>query len=197
MDNTWYYTLSTIAQTLAAILGLAAVFAAIRLENLGKQLREYRDRGHRVIKIIDGHLKRGGSTDGSASGVYNELRDIEKKWEEYEKNSGIKSDIEGIAKKYEPILDLNTLEFIRDSKHYLGIYIKQKKAIFKEIKWTGIVSSGTIIYSIFLLSISKLFWCDRIFATQLFTIAIVFSILSIILIIDATWKLLKSIVEKI
>jgi len=197
MDDTWYYTLSTIAQTLAAILGLAAVFAAIRLENFSKQLKEYRDRGYCVIKIIDKHLKRGNSTSGSANGVYKELEEIEKNWETYEENSGIKPEIEEIAKRYETSLSLNALEFIKDSRYHLGIYIKQRKGLLNKIKQTGVISSGTIIYAILLLSISKLFWCDRIFAMQLFTLAIVLSILSIILIIDITWKILKDIVEKI
>lgn len=197
MDDTWYYTLTTISQTLAAILGLAAVFAVIRLENLSKQLKKYRDRGYHAIKIIGKHLKRKNSTSGSARGVYEELKNIEENWERHKENSGIEPDIEGITKKYEPNLDLNALEFIKDSKYYLGVYIKQREATFKKIKLTGIVSSATIIYSIFLLSISKLFWCDRIYATQLFTIAVLFSIFSIILIIDAAWKLLKDSVEKI
>jgi hypothetical protein len=51
MDNTWYYTLSTIAQTLAAVFGLAAVFITLGLESLNKNLAEYKKVAHRIIQI--------------------------------------------------------------------------------------------------------------------------------------------------
>jgi len=201
MDNVWYYTLSTIAQTLAAILGLAAVFVTIRLQNIIEEIKEYKRRAYYIIKIRDKHLskdiKNYRITDRSASGLHNDLQEIEKNYTKYEENSGIKSDIENLAKAFEPNLDLDNLSFLKDTVGYLHFYIKQRKQLLKSIKWPGVISSGTIIYTIFLLSISKLFYCDKIFAIQLFTLAVIFSILSILLIINASWKLFKDSAEKI
>ncbi len=47
--NTWYYTLSTISQTLAAILALAAVFAVLRLESLRKNIDDYKGRALKIL----------------------------------------------------------------------------------------------------------------------------------------------------
>ena len=50
MDNTWYYTLSTISQTLAAILGLGAVFIVLRMQGLNKNIAEYRAMALNIIR---------------------------------------------------------------------------------------------------------------------------------------------------
>lgn len=201
MDNTWFYTLSTIAQTLAAILGLAAIFVTIRLQNIILELKEYKRRAYYIIKIRDRHLSKDLKdyriTDRTASGLFKDLQEMEKNYMKYEENSGIKADLEKFAKAFEQNLDLDNLSFLKDTAGYLYFYIKQRKQLLKSIKWPGIISSGTIIFTIFLLSISKLFYCDRIFAIQLFTLAVIFSILSMLLIIDASWKLFKDSAEKL
>lgn len=50
-SNTWYYTLSTISQTLAAILALAAVFAILRLESLKKNIDNYKRRALMLLNV--------------------------------------------------------------------------------------------------------------------------------------------------
>ena len=201
MDNVWYYTLSTIAQALAAILGLAVVFATIRLQNIVEELKGYRRIAHYIAKKIDEHKSINYNrriADITASGLWDVLNKIKKDYpKQYKGNSGIEPGLTSLAQTFYPHLKLDNLKFIEDTTYHLGFYIKQRNNLMKTIKWPGIVSSGTIIYTIFLLSISKLFYCDKIFAMQLFTLAVIFSILSILLIIDASWKLFKDSAEKI
>lgn len=43
MDNTWFYTLSTIVQGLAALFGLSATFLVFKLQTLNTELRNLRE----------------------------------------------------------------------------------------------------------------------------------------------------------
>ena len=134
MGNAWYYTLSTIAQTLAAVLGLAVVFATIRLQNITEKLKKYMERAYRIIKIIDKHqsdkIKSGSIIERSASGLLKDLKEIEKNYyEKYEINSGIKADIENFAKSIESNLYIDNLSFLKDAVGYLDIYRKQRKRL--------------------------------------------------------------------
>lgn len=200
MDDGWYYTLSTIAQTLAAILGLAVVFATIRLQNIVEELKGYKRIAHYIAEKIHEHIsinydKRiAGIT---ASGLCDVLNKIEKHYPaQYKGNSGIESGLTDLAQTFYPNLRLDNLKFIEDTTYHLGFYIKQRNNLMKTIKWPGIISAGTIIYTILLLSISKLLYCDKVFATQLFTLAVFLSTLSILLIINASWNLFKNSAEK-
>ena len=49
--NTWYYGLSTIAQTLAGILGLGAIFIILGFDSITKEFREYKERGLAILEI--------------------------------------------------------------------------------------------------------------------------------------------------
>ena len=195
IDNTWYYTLSTIAQTLAAILGLAVIFATIRLQNIIEKLKDYKDKAYYISKKIE----KGKAVERSASGLYKNLKRINKEWKEkYKEKFEVKESIRLFSKKSEPDLNLRPLDFIKYVKNYLGIYINERKNLFNLIKRSGIVSSVTIIYVIFLLSISELiFYLDVKIIAFLFILAVILSILSIFLIGRTSWKLLKDSAEKI
>jgi hypothetical protein len=56
IDNAWYYTLSTIAQTLATILGLAVVFSTIRLQSIIEKINNYKDKAYYINKRIEKHI---------------------------------------------------------------------------------------------------------------------------------------------
>lgn len=53
MDNTWYYTLSTIVQTLGSIFGLGGTFLVFKLQTLEKELRDYRNKGTRILMYLE------------------------------------------------------------------------------------------------------------------------------------------------
>lgn len=52
MDNYWYYTLSAIPQTLAAIIALAATFVVFKLNFLSEQIRKSRNDLSRFILLL-------------------------------------------------------------------------------------------------------------------------------------------------
>ena len=197
MDNTWYYTLSTIAQTLAAVLGLVVVFATVRLNNIIDELKKYRKIAHFIAKIVDKHQSidyERKIADITAHGLLDILKKIKKDYpEKYEKNSGIPSDLEKLAQNLYPDLKLDGLNLIEDTIYHLNLYIKQREGLAEALKVPGIATASTIIYAIFLLSVSNLLYC---FTSILFALAVIFSILSIYLIVKASWKLFEDSIEK-
>ena len=54
MDSTWYYTLSTIVQALAAIFALSATFLVFKLQSLDQELRKYRNKAIRSLVYLEG-----------------------------------------------------------------------------------------------------------------------------------------------
>ena len=57
MDNTaWYYTLSTASQTLAALLGVSAVFVVLRLEGISRNINKYKLQASDILKTIDRYV---------------------------------------------------------------------------------------------------------------------------------------------
>ncbi|MFA6383502.1 MAG: hypothetical protein WCX17_03695 [Parcubacteria group bacterium] len=190
-NNTWYYTLTTIAQTLAAILGLAAVFVTIRLQKLTEKLEYYKVRANYIAKQKPGASN--NNIERTANGLFDELKDIIVEYEKYGKDSGFISGIAKLSATFEPNLCLDNLGFLTHTKDNLGIYIKQRKKILELVRLPGVFTSGTIIYVIILLSMSNLLYCNRL----LFALAVYFSVVSILFIITASWELLKESVQKI
>lgn len=203
MDNTWYYTLSTIAQTLAAVFGLAAVFITLGLESLNKKLVEYKKVAHRIIQIQEKHIgdfEASKIINRTASGVYKDLREIVNKYEyddKYHKNSGMISDIAELAKFYEPNLKQDNLSFLKNIEDNLRECISKRNDLLESIKLPGIVTFSTIIYVIFLLSMSNIFYCNNILVKLLFFLATLFTVTSILLVVTTSWKLIKDVVHKV
>jgi|GEM_PF-5385169 hypothetical protein len=54
MDNTWYYTLSTIVQAMASIFALSATFLVFKLQTLDRELREFRNKAIKSLVYIEG-----------------------------------------------------------------------------------------------------------------------------------------------
>ena len=197
MDNTWYYTLSTIAQTLAAIMGLSVVFVSLRLQNIIENIKEYKRRADYIVKNKNEHIdgNSGKINERSVSGLINELKEIEKDYpEKFENNSGFKPEIESYAKNFN---FLDNLSFIKDTAGNLKIYRNQREKLFESTKYPGVIASATIIYAIILLSMSNLFFCDPILGKLLFFLATLFSIISIISIVKTSWILLRDSVQTI
>lgn len=197
MDNAWYYTLSTIAQTLAAVLGLVVVFATVRLNNIIDELKKYRKIAHFIAKIIDEHKSidyKRKIANVTAHGLLAILKEIETNYpKEYESNSGIPPALEKLSQNLYPDLKLNGPRLIEDTIYHLNLYIKQREDLAEVLKVPGIITAGTIIYVIFLLSISSFLYCYKFFVLLS---AVIFSILSIVLITKASWKLFKESIEK-
>jgi len=58
MDNYWYYTLSAIPQTLAAMIALAATFVVFKLSFIFEQIRKNRSDLSRFILLLTSFMKK-------------------------------------------------------------------------------------------------------------------------------------------
>ncbi len=68
MNNTWFYSLSTIAQVMAAMAGLFPIFVIFSMDKLKKNIDKFREMiinscgrdGHSTFKMSDGKLLKMG-----------------------------------------------------------------------------------------------------------------------------------------
>lgn len=186
----YYYTLSTVAQTLAALLGLAAVFVALRLHSIAKDLRDYCLRGLEILKIAVRHSE-GAYTyptiaDRTGQKCKEELELLLGKTELIERASAA---IQENADYVEPNRQARTPEeFIKDTTQNLEYLIAHRDGLLAMIKAPGMLTSVTIIWALIVLSISD--WLPFI---EFFDGAIVaYGALCVLLTLRASWKILEA-----
>ena len=190
-NNTWYYTLSTISQTLAAIMGLGAVFLVLQLENTAKQINDYRGRAVDILMIIARHISEYKfDIKASISTIQSDMNIIAKDYlAKYASNSSVSLDVLRFARMYEPAKQLSTPEFVDETNHNLSRFISDRNRLRGLIVGPGIFTSLTIGFVLGLLGLSdvlrKYDW--------LLAIAVLLALLSIFLVISNSWKILKGV----
>lgn len=191
--NTWYYTLSTISQTLAGILGLAAVFVVLRLQGLIKNISGYKGRAIDILKIKEKHISLYQIPQNlTVNNILENLREIESKYEtEYSTISGIVADLSALSNKYEPNKELGHKGFLKDTLRNLDSFVSQRDDVVKLVKWPGIIVSLGIAISIFLLSLAD--WAINNSLLLLLLFIVLFSLFGIWSVIRACWKIILAI----
>lgn len=191
--NTWYYTLSTISQTLAAILGLAAVFVVLRLQGLIKNISDYRGRAIDILRVKERHIQSYNIPQSiTIKEILEDLREIDRKYEtEYSCNSGIGDDLSKLSTRYEPNKGLSEQDFLKDTLKNLDSFVSQRDDVVKLVKWPGIVVSLAIAISILLLGLTD--WDINNSLTILLLCTVIFALFGIWSIIRACWKILFAI----
>ena len=157
-NNTWFYTLSTIAQVMAAIAGLFAVFVVFRTDKLNNHLTEFRAMvvgavhidGHQVFQMPD--------------------KDLLQKGREY---------LESEVAKNESMSFSGELGSFTFGKETLDIFEKLnngKDDILNKLKWAIVLSLSCIS-----VSIGFLVWSDylSLYAFYLLPIIFVFTVLTL------------------
>jgi len=185
--NTWYYTLSTISQALAAILGLAAVFVVLRLQLLIKNVSDYRSRG---IDILSKKKKNFRDyivpVNLSTNLIINDLEEIQDNFSaKYSHNSGFVAGVSMLSMNYEPNKKMDILDFVANTSGELCKYVEQRDETINLIKWPGITVSTTISLSVLCLSLT-----DILISWQIFVILVSFFLYSMWKIISSCWKIL-------
>ena len=144
--NTWYYTLSTISQTLAAILGLAAVFVVLRLQGLIKNISDYKGRATDILKVKERHIQAYKIPQSvSIKEILDDLREIDSEYEtEYSRNAGIVDNLSKLSERYEPNKELHHQNFLKDTLKSLDSFVSQRDDVVKLIKWPGVIVSLAI-----------------------------------------------------
>ena len=187
MENTWYYTLSTISQTLAAILGLAAVFVVLRLQSLIKNIADYRDRALKILKVKARHI-RGYDVSDKIDHIYNDIKEFSLNYmHNYRNNGGILNDIRNLASGYDRVL-YDDLDFVINTFENLDSFLDQKRGVIKLVKWPGILMALSIAYAIILLSLS-----DYLNSVYVLWFAVAFALFSFWSALRASWKILDAI----
>ncbi|TSC77650.1 MAG: hypothetical protein G01um101424_273 [Parcubacteria group bacterium Gr01-1014_24] len=187
-DNTWYYTLSTISQTLAAILALVAVFIVLRLEGLGRSINDYRSRALKILEIKDLSSNSREKKRNTIKIILDDLCEFTQNYTEYRTKPGVNEDIGQLASKYQKNWRSSDDDFVQDTLNQLNFFVSQRDGAIKLIKWPGIIISTTICLSIILLSLTL--WVINNLSIILLALLATFSIWSVI---RACWKILTAI----
>ena len=195
--NIWFYTLSTISQTLAAILGLAAVFVVLRLQGLVKNINDYKSRAVDILRVMERYIKTF-KIQQNVGKLLKDLRNfnvIYKKSDKYYEgdesmNRGITDSITKLSDRYEPYKGLNHRDFFEDTLNNLDNFVSQRDDVIKLIRLPGIIASSTIIISILNLGLTD--WLTH-YSTILLLLNVVLSLISILFIVRACWKIIFAI----
>lgn len=190
MDSTWYYTLSTISQTLAAILALGAVFVVLRLQSLNKNIAEYKTVALNIIRARIKHKNHRAKLD-EMSDILKEIREFKNLYidDELRSDAGILHDIGSWANTYAVFGHKDDIDFVNNTVDRLDFFVSQRDDVIKMIKWPGIFMSSSVILAILFLGVSNYL---KYPAVILWFITL-FSVFSFYSTVRASWKILDAI----
>jgi len=140
-NNIWFYTLSTISQTTAAIIGLFAVFVVFKMDKINKSITDLR--GPIIHMISNGESMK--YLQISNQQVYSEALKF------FEKTPSARSAFGWTSDEVGPI----TIN--RDNIYIFKDLIEKKENILSKLKWSIFFCTASIILSIYLLTFSTFF----------------------------------------
>ena len=187
--NTWYYTLSTISQTLAAVLGLAVIFTVLRLESLTRNTNDYKGRAIKLLRVKESHLDSERKSWDTIESILKELREFAQNYEEkYRRNAGVNEEVNRLAVSYENLERMGDVAFVKDTLKNLESFISQRDGLVRLVKLPGIATLVTIATSILLLSLS-----DWVSSNLSMILLVILALLSLWSVARASWKILVAI----
>ena len=188
--NTWYYTLSTISQTLAAVLALAAVFVVVRLESLNKNINDYRGRALKIIILKERYVDPGNKRNWDNVGaILADLREFKNNYsEKYRKIERLPAALVDLSNRYDVFSKFSETEFIKNTLENLDSFVSQRDGLMKLLKWPGIVVSLAISASIVLLSFS-----DKVYNQCILFLTVALALFGLFSVMRAAWKILDAI----
>lgn len=190
--NTWYFALSALAQVLAAVLGLTAIFVAVKLEHITKQVDYYKRRGASILKWeskkeADDHI----SFD--AHYILKKLHTFSRKHREDE---ALILHLEKTLKRYDPILHVTpdrAIRFMDDTMYSLQDNLKQKRDVIRSIIIPSIVTMIAIFASLILLGLTDYFMVHSSMNLEALMVVILIGIVGMYLIAVSSYRILWSI----
>ena len=188
----WYFLLSALAQVLGSILGLNAIFVAVKLEHITKQIEYYKRRGASVIKWesrneADDHI----SFD--AHYILKKLQTISKKHRE---DPAFVAHLEKTLKHYDPSLRATpdrALHFMDDTVYSLKDNLEQKKKVIYSVILPSVITMIAIFISLLMLALSDYFFTYYSATVELLIGVVVIGILGMYLIAVSSYHILWSI----
>mgnify|MGYP001577695744 CR=1 FL=1 len=154
--NTWYFALSALAQVLGGLLGLNAIFVAVKLEHITKQVDYYKRRGASILKW---ESKREADKRISVDAHYilYKLQALSKK---HRDDPAFLPHLEHTLKRYDPSLRVTpdrAIRFMDDTIYSLEDNLEQKKKVIHSIVFPSVVTMGGIFSSLIMLSLTDYF----------------------------------------
>lgn len=190
MEQIWYYTLSTIAQTLAALLGLIAIFVVLRLQGLIKNVSDYRYRAFNILKVAERYLDDYFLEDPSVEWILEDLRAFVDRYSNKERiNDYLILGIRDLSTKYN-FDQADDIDFLYDTVGNLSEFLRERDEVIDHVKLPGMLGGLTIGISIILLSIT-----DKVtsYMQPLLIVIVLLTIWSIAMAIWKSWKIIEPI----
>lgn len=188
--NYWYYTLSTVAQTLASMLGLIGVFVVLKLTGVIRDIIDYRERGKNLLRAENEHL--GAQHDvGSTADLEAILTALNKTAKTYQEgeNPNIDHAVSRFVSMYEPMRGHSNSQFIKDTADNLCRLMAQHRSILDLVKPPAIFSGTTIALCVAALSVGHLIG----YQIWLVWLTGALGLVSIYLIGISSWGILKKV----
>ena len=190
--NTWYFALSALAQTLGGLLGLNAIFVAVKLEHITKQVDYYKRRGASIIKW-EKKSEADLRISFDAHYILKKLHTLAKKHIE---DPAFVVHLEKTLKRYDPSLRATpdrALRFMEDTIYSLEDNLEQKKSMIHSIILPSIITMFAIFASMVLMGFTDYFIKQFSANLELLVGVIVIGMLGMYLIAVSSYRILWSI----
>ena len=190
--NTWYYSLSALAQVLGSILGLNAIFVAVKLEHITKQVEYYKRRGASVIKWES----RNEADDHIFFDAHYILKKLQTLSKKHREDPAFVVHLERTLKHYESSLRATpdrALRFMDDTVYSLKDNLEQKKRVIYSVILPSVITMIAIFISLIMLAFSDYFLTYYPAAVELLIGVVVIGILGMYLIAVSSYHILWSI----
>ncbi len=190
--NTWYFTLSALAQVLGSILGLNAIFVVIKLEHITKQVNYYKRRGASILKW-EKKEEADKRISFDATYILKKLHAISK---HHRDDPAFVAHLEHTLKRYDPALRATpdrAIRFMDDTIYSLEDNLDQKKSMIHSVILPSIVNMFAIFASLIMMGFTDYFikWFPA--NIELLIGIIIISILGMYLIAVSSYQILWSI----
>ena len=190
-SSTWNYTLSTLAQVLAAILGLTSIFIALKLEHIVQKIDYHKRRGASILKgISEEHANELAYF--RASYILAQLKTIE---EICDGRHDIIEHLQRVLKRYDGAAEISeerARRFLSDTIYALENNIRQKEHVLLRLIMPSLITVSGMVASLVTLGAANILIGSR-YDVVLFWSVLLISIIGIIMILIASYNIFRSI----
>ena len=191
--NTWYFTLSALAQTLSGVLGLTAIFVVVKLEQITKQVDYYKRRGASILKAQSRKEAHGEYLSFNATVIFKKLQAFSHK---HRDDPEMLPHLERVLKRYDPSLRATpdrAVRFMDDTVVSLEDNLEQKKNIISKVIIPSILTMLAIFVSLILLAFTDPLLTSFPYTLELLVGVVVLGVFGMYLIAVASYEILWSV----
>ena len=190
--NTWYFALSALAQVLSGVLGLTAIFVAVKLEHITKQVDYYKRRGASILKWES----KDEADDHISFDAHYILRKLHAFSKKHREDDALIPHLEKTLKRYDPTLRVTpdrAIRFMDDTIYALEDNLKQKRNVLHSIVVPSVVTMFAIFASLVMLGLTDYFLGSFPANLEAMMAVILIGIFGIYLIAVSSYRILWSI----